>query len=82
MDGSVLEDKSSFKMLGLTFTSKLDWGSYIIYIVKAACKEIGALIRSMKFILLRLLFISINLPSAHAWNSVVTSRLVPLVGTC
>ena len=30
MDGSVLEEKSSFKMLGLTFSSKLDWGSYII----------------------------------------------------
>ena len=27
MDGSVLEKKSSFKMLGLTFASKLDWGS-------------------------------------------------------
>ena len=26
MDGSVLEEKSSFKMLGLTFSSKLDWG--------------------------------------------------------
>ena len=25
MDGSVFEEKSSFKMLGLTFTSKLDW---------------------------------------------------------
>ena len=31
MDGSVLEEKSSFKMLKLTFSSKLDWGSYIIY---------------------------------------------------
>ena len=40
MDGSVLEEKSSFKMLGLTFSSKLDWGS----------KKIGALIRSMKFL--------------------------------
>ena len=30
MDESVLEEKSSFKMLGLTFSSKLDWGSYII----------------------------------------------------
>ena len=28
-DGSVLEEKLSFKMLGLTFSSKLDWGSYI-----------------------------------------------------
>ena len=25
MDGSVLEEKTSFKMLGLTFSSKLDW---------------------------------------------------------
>ena len=30
MDGSVLEEKSSFKMLGLTFSSKLDWVSYIL----------------------------------------------------
>ena len=29
MDGSVLEEESSFKMLGLTFSSTLDWGSYI-----------------------------------------------------
>ena len=49
MDGSVLEEKSSFKMPGLTFTSKLDWGSYIISIAKTASKKIGALIRSMKF---------------------------------
>ena len=27
MDGSILEEKSSFKMLGLTFSAKLDWGS-------------------------------------------------------
>ena len=37
-------------MLGLTFSSKLDWGSYIISIVKTASKKIGALIRSMKFL--------------------------------
>ena len=37
-------------MLGLTFSSKLDWGSYIISVVKTASKEIGALIRSMKFL--------------------------------
>ena len=34
MDGFVLEEKSSFKMLGLTFSCKLDWGSYIISIAK------------------------------------------------
>ena len=50
MDGSVLEGKSSFEMLaGLTFSSKLDWGSYIISIAKTASKKIGALICSMKF---------------------------------
>ena len=45
MGGPILEEKSSFKMLGLTFSSKLDWGSYIISIVKTTSKEIGALIR-------------------------------------
>ena len=50
MDGSVLEEKSSFKMLGLTFSSKLDWGSYIISIAKTTSKKIGALICSMKFL--------------------------------
>ena len=50
MDGSVLEEKSSFKMLGLTFSSKLDWGCYIISIAKTASKKIGALICSMKFL--------------------------------
>ena len=43
MDGSALEEKSSFKMLGLTFSSKLDWGSYIIPIAKTASKKIGVL---------------------------------------
>ena len=50
MNGSVLEEKSYFMMLVLTFSSKLDWGSYIISIAKTASKKIGALIRSMKFL--------------------------------
>ena len=50
MDGSILEEKTSFKMLGLTFSSKLDWGSYIVPIAKTASKKIGTLIRSMKFL--------------------------------
>ena len=41
MDGCVLEEKSSFKMLGLTFSSKLYWSPY---------EKFGALIRSMKFL--------------------------------
>ena len=50
MDGSALEEKSSFKMLGLTCSSKLDWGSYIICIAKTASKKIGGLICSIKFL--------------------------------
>ena len=49
-DGSVSEEKSSFKMPGLTFSPKLDWGSCIISIAKSASKKIGALIHSMKFL--------------------------------
>ena len=37
-------------MLGLTFSSKLDCGSYIISIAKTASKKIGTLISSMKFL--------------------------------
>ena len=79
--GSILEEKSSFKMLGLTFSSKLDWGSYIISIAKTASKKIGALIRSMKFLSPEVALISINLPYAHVWNTIVTSGMVPPVTT-
>ena len=44
------KEKLSFKVLGLTFSSKLDWDCYIRSIVKTASKKIGALIRSMKFL--------------------------------
>ena len=50
MDGSVLEERTSSKMLGLTFFFKLDWGSYIVSIAKTASKKIGVLILSMKFL--------------------------------
>ena len=49
IDGSILHEKSSFKILGLTLSSKLDWGSNIISVTKTASKKIGALIRSVKF---------------------------------
>ena len=39
LDGSVLEGKSSFKILGLT-SSKLDWGSYIMCIAKTASRRL------------------------------------------
>ena len=65
-------------MLGLTFSSKLDWG--IISIAKTASKKIRALIRSMKFLSLEVA-ISINLLYGHACNTFVMSGLVLLIVT-
>ena len=50
MDQSLLEEKLYFKMLGQRFSSKLDWGSYIISISDTVSKKIGVLICSMKFL--------------------------------
>ena len=50
MDRSVLEEKLSFKVLGLIFSYKLDLGFDIIFLTKTASKEIEALIRSMKIL--------------------------------
>ena len=66
MDGSVFEEKSSFKMLGVTFSSKMDWGTCIISIAKTASTKIGALIHSMKFLspeVALYLFFLIGIPS-------------------
>ena len=65
MDGSVLEGKSCFKILGFTISFKVDWVSYIISMAKSASKKIGALI----------------LPYSLAWNTIVMSGLVLLVAT-
>ena len=43
-----VEEKSFFKMLGLTFSYNLDWASYIVSIAKTISMKIGALIRSMR----------------------------------
>ena len=50
VDGSVLEEKSCFKILGFILSFKLEWGSSIMSIAKTAFKKIGASIRSMKFL--------------------------------
>ena len=47
MYGSVLEEKPFFKMLGLTFSSKLDYDAYIIPIAKTVSSNILALIGSI-----------------------------------
>ena len=59
VDGSVLEEKLSFKMLRWTFPCKLEWGSYIISIAKAATKKIRALILCMKFVSPKVAFVTL-----------------------
>ena len=68
MNCSVLEKKSFFKIPGLQFfLLKLPPGKL----------ELWFLLRS--FFFLMLLWICINLFHGHAWNTVVISRLVPLL---
>ena len=68
---TLLEEKPCFKILGLYFSSILNWGSYIICITWFIL---------WSFILLSLLCISINLPHILTWNTVV-SRLMLLAAT-
>ena len=78
MDGSALEEKSSFKMLGLTFSSKLDWGSYI---AKTASKNIGALIRSIKFLSPEVALYLYKSTIRPCMDNVVSSGPVPIIAT-
>ena len=50
VNGSVLEGKSSLKVMGVFLSFKLDWCSYNVPNTKTASKVIGALIRYMKFL--------------------------------
>ena len=81
MDGSALEEKLSFKMLGLTFSSKLDRGFYIISIAKPATKKIGAFICSLKFLSSEVALYFFKSTIRSAWNTFVMSGLVLLVAT-
>ena len=84
--GSVFEEKTSFKMLGLTFSSKLDWGSYINSIAKTASNKITALILSMKFLspeAALYLYKSTKCPCmeycCHVWAAAATSCYLELL---
>ena len=50
MDGSILKEKQSLKILVLSLSPKLDWGSYIVSIAKTVSKKIETLISCMKFL--------------------------------
>ena len=43
MTGSLLDENSSFKMLGLPLCSKFDWGSYTASVAKTASKTFDSL---------------------------------------
>ena len=67
-------------MLGLTFSSKLDWGSCIISIAKTTSKKIGILIHSMKFLSPEVA-LYLYKTTTRPWNTAVMSGLVLLVAS-
>lgn len=75
MNGSNLDEKLSFKMLGFSLFSKLDWGTYIVSIAKSASKKNLVFVIQSLF-LLRLLFISKDVPYYLRWNTAVMHVLV------
>ena len=81
MNGSFLEEKSSFKIQGFSFSPNLNSGSYIISIVKTASKKIRALIRSMKFLPPQVALYFYKSTIRFARNTVVMSGIVLLTAT-
>ena len=79
MDGSIVEEKSSCKMLGLSFSSKLDVAFTLSPLLKLQ-RKLEPWFVLWSFFLLRLLFVSVNLPYRLAWN-IVMSGLLLLVST-
>ena len=69
VNGLVYEDKSSFKMPGLTLSSKFGWGSYIISIAKIASGKIGALICSLKCLSPEVALYLHKSAIYHTWNT-------------
>ena len=50
MSGKQLEDSDSFRLLGVTFTPKLDWRPYIQSVAKQASQRVGSLFRSQRYL--------------------------------
>ena len=57
-------------MLGLSLSSKLDWGFYMVSVVKTTSKKIEASIRSVKFLPSKVAFY-FYLLYGFAWNTAV-----------
>ena len=78
MVGYIFEEDLSFKILGLSFSSELDWDYYIVSIAKAASKKIGTFIL-WSFFPPKLLSVSVTSPYGLAWNTVAMSGRVSVV---
>ena len=81
MDGSVLHENLPFRLLGLTFSSKLGWSYYIISTVKIASKKIAALNDSMNFLSPEVALYLYKSTIRHTWNTVVVLGLMLLAST-
>ena len=68
-------------MLRLTFSAKLDLGSYIVSIAKTASKKIVAFILSVKFLSPEVALYLYKSTIHPLLNTIVTPWLVPLVTT-
>ena len=76
-----IEERLSFKLLVLSFSSKFDRASYIISIAKTISEKVGALIFSMKFISPEVALYRYGSTIRPCMEYFVTSGLVPLVAT-
>ena len=75
MEGLKLDEKSTFKMPRLLFSSKLDWGSSIQFTAKIFSKKTGILICYIVFSSGVALFLSSYHPALHG-------ILLPCLGWC
>ena len=78
MNWSDLDEGPSFKMLGLSFSSKLDWVLELSILAYTAFKKIGALI-SQKFLSSDVTPYLFKKPSNSGWNIVVILGSVLLI---
>ena len=68
-------------MLGLIFTSKLDWCTYIVSIAKTSSKKIGAFNRSVKFPSLEVALYLSKSTTQPCMETLVISGLLLLAAT-
>ena len=73
--------KSSLNLLVLLFFFELDWSYYITFIAKPPPRKFELGLNLWSVFLVKLFFISINLPYSLPWNTVVVSGPVLLVAT-